>query len=97
MVIWVYNTGSMLFFSLRIYSISDRLKILTGRNPWCGNSIDALLHLEGLLRPLHPGKPEEVDEGHWNIMTWCWERNAADRLDAEAIALALDDLVKLCA
>lgn len=69
-------------------------KILTGKNPWGGENTAALLHLQGRYEPSHPKRPDSyVDENHWDIMTWCWEINATNRLKADSVALALEDIL----
>lgn len=68
-------------------------KILTGREPWCGE--DPMLHLQGQLEPHHPPFPAEsgILEVHWQIMTLCWDIRPSKRLTARRVKVALNKLI----
>ncbi|KAG1721533.1 kinase-like domain-containing protein [Suillus lakei] len=70
----VYSFGSVMFF------------IISGVKPWEGNHANQITI--ALSRGTTPARPDNIGDGHWNLINRCWSWDPAGRPEAKQITIS---------
>ncbi|KAG1904340.1 kinase-like domain-containing protein [Suillus fuscotomentosus] len=75
----IYSLGSIIFF------------IISGDIPWKEKKNTVLISVE-LSKKATPTRPENILNGHWNLIQKCWSRKPEDRPDSTEVLECIKQL-----